>query len=262
MKISVIMGVYNGAATLDQAIQSIVDQSLTDWELIICNDCSTDSTRACIQRWAKQDSRIKYLENQKNLRLAASLNRCLKEASGQYIARMDDDDISYPHRFLQEALFLDTHPEYGFVSSLIDGYDGKRLIPGYWARKARPQKEDFLSGSQFVHPATMFRRECLEQVGGYRSDRSTRRMEDYDLFMRLYGAGYKGYNIQKPLLRYTINPRKDKYRYRVDEAVVRWRGFKMLGLLPRGLPYVLKPLAVGLIPKALLMKLKTQKRTG
>lgn len=260
VKVSVIMGVYNGEATLNQSIQSIVDQSFTDWELIICNDCSTDHTGDIIREWEKRDARIRLIENTENLRLAASLNKCLNASSGEYIARMDDDDISYPDRFKEEVDFLDNHGEYDFVSSQVDGFDGKRVIPDYWHRKPEPQKKDFLSGSQFIHPVTMFRKDCLLQLQGYRTDRSTRRMEDYDLFMRLYASGYKGYNIQKPLLRYFINVKKDNYCYRIDEAKVRLKGFCLLGLMPWGVPYVVKPLLVGLIPKKLLMKLKTRKR--
>lgn len=260
VKVSVIMGVYNGEATLNEAIQSIVNQTLKNWELIICNDCSTDSTEKLIKEWMKREPRILYLENSENMRLAASLNRCIKAASGSYIARMDDDDISYPFRLQMEADFLDSHQEYSFVSGQIDGFDGKHLIKNYWHRKEKPQKEDFLSGSQFVHPAVMFRRKCLEEMHGYRTGRSTRRMEDYDLFMRLYAAGHKGYNIQKALMRYRIDTGKDKYRYRIDEARVRWNGFRELGLMPRGLPYVFRPLLVGLIPKKLLMRAKMRKR--
>ena len=105
----------------------------------------------------------------------------------------------------------------------------------------------------------MFRRESLEKVQGYREGRVTRRTEDYDLFMRLYAVGIVGYNIQQPLLRYTVNvdamAKKSLYRYRIDEARVRYKGFKMLGLLPKGLPYVIRPLIVGLIPKKIIWKM-------
>lgn len=262
VKVSVIMGVYNGADTLNDAVQSIVDQTMTDWELIICNDCSTDQTKELIRQWAERDSRIIYLENSVNMRLAASLNKCIEAASGDYIARMDDDDISYPDRLQAETEFLDNHLEYGFVSGQIDGFDGMHLIENYWHRKERPEKRDFLHGSQFVHPAVMFRRECLEKMGGYRTGRSTRRMEDYDLFMRLYAAGYKGYNLQNAVMRYRIDAGKDRYQYRIDEAKVRWRGFRLLELMPEGVPYVLRPLVIGLIPKKLLMKMKMRKRNS
>lgn len=260
MRISVIMGIYNGSKTMDQAIESVCAQTYTDWEYIICDDCSTDNTWEKLQEWKKKDSRIIPVRNEKNLRLAATLNKCLELASGEYIARMDDDDSCYPDRFEVQAAFLDEHPEYGFVSSMVDGYDGKHIIPDYWHRTECPQKRDFVHGSQFVHPATMFRRSVLKQAGGYRIGPETRRMEDYDLFMRLYAAGYQGYNIQKPLLRYYVDGRKTLYRHRIDEAKVRYQGFKALGLLPAALPYVMRPLLVGLIPRTILWKWKTKNK--
>lgn len=258
-KISVIMGIYNGADTMDEAIRSICNQSYEDWELIVCDDCSTDNTVEKMEKWCSEDNRIKLVKNEKNMGLAATLNHCLKYANGIYIARMDDDDISYPERFSEQIDFLMNNQEFAFVSSIVDCYDGKQMVRNRFLRKAEPQKKDFLSGTQFVHPASMFRKECLAAVQGYREGRVTKRVEDYDLFMRLYAAGYKGYNIQKPLLRYTVNiqgmKRKNKYIYRIDEARIRYLGFKGLGLLPMGIPYVLRPLIVGLIPKQLIWRL-------
>lgn len=258
-KISVIMGVYNGAASLDDAIESICGQTYENWEFIICDDCSKDNTVELLETWSKRDPRIKVITNETNLGLAATLNHCLKYASGEYIARMDDDDISYPERFQIQLEFLETHPEYEFVSSIVDCFDGNEVVRNRFLRKAEPQKRDFLHGTQFVHPATIFRKRCLENVGGYWEDKITRRTEDYDLFMRLYAAGYKGYNIQKPLLRYTVNVRgmkqKSLYKYRIDEAKVRYKGFQKLGLLPEGFPYVIRPLIVGLIPKQVIWRL-------
>ena len=258
-KISVIMGIFNGADTLDEAIDSICKQTFDDWELIICDDGSTDSSIKKLTEWCNRDKRIKLIKNMINKGLAATLNHCLEYSLGDYIARMDDDDISYPERFAEQVKFLDNHPEYAFVSSVVDCFDGKLIVRNRFWRKEEPQKKDFLSGTQFVHPATMFRRESLLKIGGYREGRITRRTEDYDLFMRLYAVGFKGYNIQKPLLRYTVNVegmrKKSLYRYRLDEARVRYWGFKELGLLPKGLIYVLRPLVVGLIPKKLIWKL-------
>ena len=105
-KVSVIMGVYNGEKTLNRAIESICAQTFTDWELIICDDCSNDGTEKLLQKWCQTEPRIISLRNEKNCRLAASLNRCLERASGEYIARMDDDDVSFPERFEIQSLFL------------------------------------------------------------------------------------------------------------------------------------------------------------
>lgn len=264
-KVSVIMGVYNGKATMDEAIQSIVDQELQDWEFIICDDASTDDTYERLLQWAKKDSRIRIVQNKTNSRLAFSLNHCLQIADGQYIARMDDDDVSYPQRLRVMADFLDAHPQYDFAGSLVDCYDGRALVKNErMYRCEKPERKDFLSISPFLHPTVMFRKQALLDVGGYRVSKETRRTEDYDLFMRLYAHGKKGYNIQKALYRYYLAPqdmvKKRLYRYRIDEAIVRWKGFRSLGLLPKGLLYVVRPLIVGLIPQKLIWHLKYRKK--
>ena len=98
-KISVIMGVYNCASTLPDAIMSIQAQTVLDWEFIICDDGSTDETWKIAGKFQRQDNRIVLLRNDKNLGLNATLNKCLSVARGKYIARMDGDDICAPERF-------------------------------------------------------------------------------------------------------------------------------------------------------------------
>lgn len=259
-KISVIMGVYNGADRMDRAIASICEQSFTDWEFIICDDASTDHTWEKLVEWSNKDRRIVPIHNEKNLKLAATLNKCIQHTSGCYIARMDDDDFSYPWRFEEQNAFLDANPQYAFVSGQVDGITKEGMIENYWHRKEFPEKKDFLKCSQFIHPATVFRKEPLIKAGGYRIALETRRMEDYDLFMRLYAMGYIGYNLQRPMLQYTVDMKKTKYIHRIDEVKVRLKGFKELGLLPLGLPYVIRPLIVGLIPQNILRKIKNRKR--
>ena len=118
-KISVIMGVYNGADRVDEAIASIRVQTFTDWEFIICDDASTDNTWEKLIEWSKIDSRIVPIRNEKNMKLAATLNKCLEHASGSYIARMDDDDYSYPWRLMAQNDFLDVNTYYAFVSGQV-----------------------------------------------------------------------------------------------------------------------------------------------
>ena len=111
----------------------------------------------------------------------------------------------------------------------------------------------------FVHGALMFRRECINAVQGYRIAKETRRAEDYDMLMRMYAVGLKGANIQQILYRFCENEatqQRRKYCYRIDEVVVRWKGFRKLKLLPRGIIYVIKPLIVGMIPIICLKILK------
>lgn len=115
-KVSIIMGVYNGAHRMDKSIQSIINQTFKDWEFIICDDGSSDGSFEKLQEYAKKDTRVIAIKNPKNAGLAQTLNNCLSVAKGQYIARMDDDDYSYPDRLEKEVSFLDTHPEYDIVA--------------------------------------------------------------------------------------------------------------------------------------------------
>ena len=259
MKISVIMGVYNCEDRVISAIDSIQKQTFTDWEFIICDDCSTDNTYEKLLEYSKSDNRLTILKNEHNMRLAYTLNRCLEVAKGEYIARMDDDDYSYSERFGKQVEFLDNNPEYDFVSSGVDIYDGEKIISHNKPQYITPRKEDFLWNTCFVHPATMFRATKLREVNGYRVAKETRRTEDFDLFTRMYAKGMQGYNLSSCLLRYYVNPfimtEKRKYKYRVDAVIVRYKRFKELGLLPKGLLYVIKPLIVGLIPNKMLYKL-------
>lgn len=261
--VSIIMGVYNAGSRqiLADAVESIRSQTFTDWEWIICDDGSTDDTCRILQEFCKSDKRIHLIKNEKNQGLAAALNHCLAFAKGNYIARMDADDVSLPKRIEKEIKFLESHPEYHLTGTNASLFDEK----GDWGLRRMPEipvRQDFLWGSPFIHPTVIIRRDALMQVEGYRSAKETWRTEDYDLFMRLYAAGYRGYNIQETLYRFREDKearKRKKYRYRLDEAKVRWNGFRLMGLMPKGILYVVKPLIVGLLPYALLVRLRGEK---
>ena len=133
---------------------------------------------------------------------------------------------------------------------------------GVWGErrpKEYPEKRDFLFGSQFMHPTILMRRQVLCGLGGYRADAITRLAEDYDLFMRLYAAGWRGCNLPEKLYAYREDQnarQRRKYRHRVEEALVRLEGYRNLGLLPEGFLWAAKPLAVGLLPPRMLEALK------
>lgn len=258
--VSILMGIYNtpDLQILQKVVESIRQQTFTDWEWIICDDGSTDTTRETIQSLIQGDDRIRLIRNETNLGLAASLNHCMKYARGKYIARMDADDGCVPNRLEKQVQFLDENPGYQLVGTAAELFDED----GIWGQRKMPElpeKCDFLWGSPFIHPTIVIRREALLRVHGYRVAKETRRTEDYDLFMRLYAKGYQGYNLQEELYYFredkTARKRK-KYRYRIDEARVRWKGFRQMGLMPKGLVYVVKPLIVGLIPYPVLVWLR------
>ena len=112
MMISIIMGIYNCAETLSDAIDSIIAQTYDNWELIMCDDGSTDNTYNIAQEYKERyPDKIVLLKNEKNMGLNYTLNKCLEVASGEYIARMDGDDISLPTRFEKEIGFLNEHSD-------------------------------------------------------------------------------------------------------------------------------------------------------
>ncbi|MGL4875399.1 MAG: glycosyltransferase family 2 protein [Clostridium sp.] len=263
MKISVIMGVFNvgDGKKLKESVESILNQSYRDFEFIICDDGSKDDTYKIIKEISLNDKRIKIIKNEKNSGLAQTLNNCLKIAKGEYIARMDDDDFSYKDRFKKQVEILESNLDIDIVGSSLDIYNGERITHKQSARNEYPQKEDFAWGTCFFHPSTMIRKEKLEQAQGYRIAKETRRAEDYDLFMRMYAMGCKGYNFKEALLRYYVNNeamKKRKYAYRIDEAIVRYKGFKLLKLSKKKYIYILKPLIVGALPKDMLLKIQSK----
>lgn len=261
VQISVIMGVYNqwNRDELKISIDSILEQSFADFEFIIYDDGSCEGEAAYLASLAMQDERIKLIRRAENNGLAFSLNTCLGYARGKYVARMDADDISKPERFLLQKEFLDEHPEYDWVgcnAELIDRHG----VWGYRKMPEIPKNEDFLRFSPYIHPSVMYRKKVLEDIGGYNVSRDTLRCEDYEIFMRMHQAGYRGYNIQDYLFQYREHRsayQKRKFVFRIAETKLRYRNFKEMKLLtPKGLLYVIRPLIGGLVPNRLILLLK------
>lgn len=200
-KISVVMSCYNAEKYLRPAIDSILNQTFCDFEFIIWNDGSTDSTEEIIKSYS--DSRIRYFYHE-NTGLGRALNLACKEALGEYIARMDADDIALPNRFEKEVEFLDKHEDYILVSSAVNYIDEGgnylgRSFPYTWDKII---KRVVFKTSLIVHPAVMYRRdaycsssEYMDILGG----------EDRVLWGRMINYGkYK--NLSIPLLNYRILP--------------------------------------------------------
>lgn len=258
-KISVIMGVYNpkDKQKLRESIDSILNQTYSNLEFIICNDNSNEEISTILEEYKNKDKRIILTRNNENLGLAASLNNALKLATGNFIARQDDDDISKENRLELELEFIKNNPEYSIVGCNTELFD-ENGVWGYRKLNEKPLKEDFLFGNQFDHPTILITKEALKKVNGYRVKKITRRTEDYDLFMRLYAEGFKGYNLQKYLYMYNESMygyKKRKFKYRIDEVFLRIEDFKMLNLMPKGWFYIFKPIISGLVPKKLLRKI-------
>lgn len=258
-KVTIVMGVYNckSETYLYRSVDSIINQTFQDWELWLINDGSTDNTLVLLNKVSEIDARIKVLSYKQNKGLAYALNYGISKVSSRYIARMDDDDISRSDRLEKQVKFLDEHQEYSFVGSIANVFNNT----GIWGILKMPEKptvKDFLWNIPFIHPSMVFRREIFEQCI-YSTDEINRRCEDYTLVMDLYSKGLKGYNIQESLLDYYVANDSKKYRPmkdRITEAIVRYKGYRSNGILLRGLPYIVKPIILGMIPQWLFKKIK------
>jgi glycosyltransferase involved in cell wall biosynthesis len=184
--ISVAMSVYNGAPYLAEAIESILNQTFTDFEFLILNDGSKDTSAAIIDRYAAQDNRIRAIHRE-NRGLIVSLNQLLEEAQAPIIARMDGDDIAMPERFARQYEFLAANPDHGVVSSWTIDIDGNGVAYTIEGNDHPTSFEAFLAaietGPLLCHPSAMFRRDLVMSVGGYHA--AFRHCEDYDLWLRM-----------------------------------------------------------------------------
>ena len=252
-KISIIMGIYNCASTLDEAVQSLLNQTNKEWKLIMCNDASTDDTYLVAKKYADEYENIILISNDENRGLNYTLNHCLKYVDTKYVARMDGDDISLPTRLEKEINFLENNPEYAIVSTNMIYFDET----GDWGKSnalRKPQKKNFVKGTPFCHAPCMVRTDAYKAVDGYSEGKNLLRVEDYHLWYKMYLKGFKGYNIEEPLYkmrddRNAVNRRK--YRYRINEAYVRYLIVKNYKLSKINYLYILRPLVVGLLPSFL-----------
>lgn len=260
-EISVLMGAYYrrpDTALLERSVQSILGQSAADFEFLICDDGSAENAKQFLEWMAQEDSRIRLLRVDSLFTLSKKLNVCLRQAKGKLIARMDDDDFSYPDRFAKQAAALEAHSDIAFVGSNVELYRGGKSV-GTRMLPEKPCVKDFFFTQPYIHPALMFRRDALLSVDGYSESPHCLLCEDYDLLLRLYAKGYQGMNLQENLLAYTLPDTAKgtrKMRHRWNETVTRFYRYKELKVLPWAFPYVIKPLAVGLLPEPVLRKLK------
>ena len=197
-KISVIMPVYNGEKYLREAIDSILNQTFSDFEFIIINDDSKDSTEEIIKSY--DDNRIVYLKNEQNLGVAGTLNRGLDIAKGEYIARMDADDISMPQRFEKQVAYLDKNQDVGVLGSNVIVFTETEENKTEFPCNEKDVRIHLFINSQLAHPTVMTRRSLVED-GIYRYDSTWEGREDYELWTRIVQKS-KICNLPEPLLRY------------------------------------------------------------
>ena len=197
--VSVVMPVYNGERYLREAIDSILNQTYTNFEFIIINDGSTDKSEQIVLSYT--DSRIRYLVNEKNSGICITLNKGLDAAQGKFIARMDCDDISMPDRVQKQVDFLEKNTDVGIVGSDVIVF-GEGLEEQYFdfVHDKDGCKAGLIFNTCFAHPSVMFRRDILIENNLHYND-EFRGIEDYELWWRM-SQFTELINIPEPLLRY------------------------------------------------------------
>lgn len=196
--VSIVLPVYNAGKYLKEAIQSILDQSYTNFELIIINDGSTDDSEKLIRSYT--DKRICYVFQQ-NTGLAGALNTGLKTAKGKYIARQDQDDISLVDRLQKQVEFLESHPNINLLGTRATVFtdDHKEMKMHDHATEPAVLRFDLLFDNPFVHSSVMFRKDAIDQIGSYNTDRSY--YEDFELWSRFAFYGQVA-NLKDVLVKY------------------------------------------------------------
>ncbi len=238
VKISVIMASHNGERFIKEAIYSILGQTFGDFEFLIVQDGSTDLTQVILEECAKKDSRIRIITNSGNISLTKSLNKAIKQARGEYIARMDDDDISLPERFAKQINFMEKNPKIaavgclGFIINEREEVIGeKNLALNYPEIKKR-----LLFNNQFIHSSLFFRKDILDKEGFY--SEKFKKAQDYELVLRL-AAKYPVANLAEKLLKWRLlstslswkNKEQQKYAIMARwQAITRYGYPKIAGL--------------------------------
>lgn len=222
--ISVVMPVYNGEKYLYEAIDSILNQTYTDFEFIILNDGSTDKTEEIILSY--DDPRIVYVKNEKNQQIVKTLNKGIALAKGKYIARMDADDISLPDRFSKQIEFMETNPDIEVCGSWIKTFGDKSEVWEY-PESHEKIKTAMLFDSSIAHPSVILRATLFSRI---QYDEDYNGVEDYALWMKLLDRS-KFHNLEKVLLQYRLHTSKtDKIRQKLLAQKVRKELLKRTGV--------------------------------
>lgn len=210
-KVSIVMGIYNCESTVKESINSIINQTYDDWELIMCDDCSRDNTYKVAKKYAERyPDKIKLLKNENNMTLAPTLNKCMEYVTGEYIARQDGDDISDKNRIEKQVEFLEKNNDMSIVGTNMVSFDengyhgvhslGKILDRDYYLKR----------GVIFFHATILIRTEVMKKLNGYSTKWYAVQAEDYELWSRFIKEGFKGYNLQENL--YYVRENVDTYK--------------------------------------------------
>jgi glycosyltransferase involved in cell wall biosynthesis len=246
--VSVLMGVWNGAPWVREAIESVLSQTVSDLELIVVDDDSTDATPGILASF--RDPRLQVVRRARG-GLTSALNAALRLSRAPLVARLDADDLALPERLERQLTFLSTHPDVGLVGTAAREVDAS----GREVAIVRPPADDagirraLIRRNPFVHSSVVMRRDAMEQAGGYAEAFSV--AQDYDLWMRMSRVTRMA-NLPEPLVVRRLRPgrvseARDTERLRA-EASVRWRAVRSGAYPPWCALFVLRPILAQAVP--------------
>jgi glycosyltransferase involved in cell wall biosynthesis len=217
--ITIILPTYNGGKYIKKAIESVLSQSFLDWELLIIDDGSSDNTQEIVQDFIYKNKRISYFKNEVNLGIQKSLNKGLKEAMGEYIARIDDDDEwTDKNKLKKQVEFLDNNPGYVLVGTgaVVVNEDGKEIIRYLLPETDQEIRNRLLIKNCFIHSSVLFRKETVLKFNGYSEGEDVKYLEDYDLWFKLGTVG-KLANLQEWSINFMMREGSTSSKNKIDQ---------------------------------------------
>lgn len=261
--LSVVLPVYNGEKYVAETIESVLNQTFTDFEFIIIDDGSTDNTAKITDAFAKKDKRIVAVRQQ-NIGLVDTLNKGLNLAKAKYIARIDADDICLKQRFELQYNYMQQRPNLAVLGGCINIMDesGKFIRKGIYPLKGQEMAKFIVDGSPLAHPAVMLNKELVLKTGGYR--KAFTHCEDYDLWLRLFDEGYQIENLPDVIINYRQNLSGISSKFREQQAFAtvitkvahRMRKSGLSDPFDNGIP--VSDASLGLIPEVYLKEISNE----
>jgi glycosyltransferase involved in cell wall biosynthesis len=231
-RVSVLMPVYNAERFLADAVGSILGQTYRDFELIIVDDGSIDGTPDIIWDFAKKDSRLRLVRNKSNLGIVKTLNKGLLLCQGEYVVRMDADDISTPDRLSKQIHFMENHPDVAVLGASVSYIDAESRVLGVVRRSTIGKS--LLSANPLLHPTVVIQKRALDRIGAHYEEKYLY-AEDYFLWLRLAKEGNLGV-IPDVVLNYRISREAIRVK-RLKQVLcatlrVKWDAVFKLGIRP------------------------------
>jgi len=228
--VSVLMSNYNNINYIGEAVESILNQTYSNFEFIIYDDCSSDGSREYLRKVAEEDNRIVLIENNENKGLGYNLTQGVKKARGNWILRMDADDISVPNRIERLFAFIEQNPDIDVLGSYATDIDEK----GNFLRERKvpltnEKIRELVWTCPFIHPTVIFRKNAILRIGSYNPN--MRKRQDYDLWFRCVKAGLNLENVPEKLILYrhtTETFKRNDFSVGWDQALIGWKGCWMI----------------------------------